>query len=716
MDSFSVASAQTTQSTNTSDSSYPILFQFQPSSISETKDVATNSTLDSPYAKQKSTVQVQLIKRVRIALALVGILSIVMVIFVLSFYLPTPEKQTNGYYNRDKVTIDSLQVDLKVLEIFVNNYFAKTSLRIQTNLSSSKTSPFVVKQTNISASMKKGNTFLNISLLSDEDTVKCWNLLYSSSDEDSIENCLHFDNGTWFGVGEREYQTWQVNDANISMVPFVTFDLLQGSENKSYGGVLEPYVVGSTGFAMLVDRRHPLYMSINSPNVGKLCFKLAPQSKRANPGAQRPLSVKICMAKNVLDVHRYMVRKFFKRTGAVPDTKMLISPVWSTWAKYKANITQEKVLKFAKEIKNNSMPISQLEIDDKYSTHYGDLDFDPVKFKDPRRMIQELHSMGMRVTIWVYPFANFDSKAFKEGLKYWVQVNGVPGMVVWWNGFGAILDVTNDKGADWFKKRLKDFKDAVGLDGFKFDAGEVRYLPTHHMLNKSLENVNFFSTKYVQLAESFGGISEVRVGYGNQDSRLFTRLLDRSSTWGIDNGLKSVLTATLTLGILGYPFILPDMVGGNAYKGLPDKELYVRWAQLNAFLPSIQFSLAPWDYDNETTVLVKAALHIRDSIAGDLLNFSKIAATDNHPIIRPLWWLAPEDRNALVNDSEFLVGDRYLVAPVLEKGAQDLVVYLVKGKWQEQFGSRTIYNVSENGYTMGYKVDLSDVIYFKRLD
>ena len=71
---------------------------------------------------------------------------------------------------------------------------------------------------------------------------------------------------------------------------------------------------------------------------------------------------------------------------------------------------------------------------------------------------------------------------------------------------------------------------------------------------------------------------------------------------GFDNGLKSVITTALTMSILGYPFILPDMIGGNAYVlkenstdidfeliGYPDKQLFIRWAQVTAFLPSMQY-------------------------------------------------------------------------------------------------------------------------------
>jgi len=41
------------------------------------------------------------------------------------------------------------------------------------------------------------------------------------------------------------------------------------------------------------------------------------------------------------------------------------------------------------------------------------------------------------------------------------------------------------------------------------------------------------------------------------------RQWDKASIWGLDNGLESVVTGALTLGILGYPFVLPDMIGGN---------------------------------------------------------------------------------------------------------------------------------------------------------
>ena len=65
----------------------------------------------------------------------------------------------------------------------------------------------------------------------------------------------------------------------------------------------------------------------------------------------------------------------------------------------------------------------------------------------------------------------------------------------------------------------------------------------------------------------------------------------RFSTWSTSNGLRSVIPTLLTSGLLGYPFCLPDMIGGNAYFGRkPDVELLVRWAQANALMPAMQVS------------------------------------------------------------------------------------------------------------------------------
>lgn len=52
------------------------------------------------------------------------------------------------------------------------------------------------------------------------------------------------------------------------------------------------------------------------------------------------------------------------------------------------------------------------------------------------------------------------------------------------------------------------------------------------------------------------------------------------------------------------PFsVLPDMIGGNGYGGAPSAELFVRWVQANTFMPAMQFSYVPWDYEDQNEEL-----------------------------------------------------------------------------------------------------------------
>ena len=167
---------------------------------------------------------------------------------------------------------------------------------------------------------------------------------------------------------------------------------------------------------------------------------------------------------------------------------------------------------------------------------------------------------------------------------------------------------------------------------------------------------------------------EVRVGCLTQSAPLMVRMLDRRSRWGIDNGLRTVIPTALTFGLLGYPFVLPDMIGGNEYEDVTiDAELYIRWLQVNIFLPAIQFSIPPWRFNDPTlTDLTKSLLSQRESYKATFEKLANDAVQYGWPIVRPLWWIDASANGSSPSywvDDQFLLGDDILVAPVLEQGA-----------------------------------------------
>lgn len=81
-------------------------------------------------------------------------------------------------------------------------------------------------------------------------------------------------------------------------------------------------------------------------------------------------------------------------------------------------------------------------------------------------------------------------------------------------------------------------------------------------------------------------------------------MVDRDSVWGLNNGLSTIITATLEMNLNGYTFVLPDMIGGNGYGTSVDElssEFFIRWVQANTFLPTMQYSFVPWNFDNEVS-------------------------------------------------------------------------------------------------------------------
>ena len=96
----------------------------------------------------------------------------------------------------------------------------------------------------------------------------------------------------------------------------------------------------------------------------------------------------------------------------------------------------------------------------------------------------------------------------------------------------------------------------------------------------------------------------------------------------------------LALALLSFP------TGGNGYPEeddgfsglqstiLPDRELYIRWVQLSAYLPSMQFSIAPWQYDEEVVEIARKAVEIHHSVVTPIvIEAAKKAVTHGESLL-----------------------------------------------------------------------------------
>jgi len=100
------------------------------------------------------------------------------------------------------------------------------------------------------------------------------------------------------------------------------------------------------------------------------------------------LKYDVCIGDNVKSVHQSTMKKFYKKPNGLVDETMLIRPLWSTWAQYKADVNQSIVLEFARRVVSEGFALSShIEIDDNWETCYGMEEFDLNKFPNPAGLL-----------------------------------------------------------------------------------------------------------------------------------------------------------------------------------------------------------------------------------------------------------------------------------------------------------------------------------------
>mmetsp|Transcript_12341 Transcript_12341/g.31273 ORF Transcript_12341/g.31273 Transcript_12341/m.31273 type:complete len:114 (-) Transcript_12341:234-575(-) len=81
--------------------------------------------------------------------------------------------------------------------------------------------------------------------------------------------------------------------------------------------------------------------------------------------------------------------------------------------------------------------------------------------------------------------------------------------------------------------------------------------------------------------------------------------------------------------------------------------------------------------------MVSQALAVRKELIGDMLRLAEDASLRLDPIVRPMWWLDPQDPATFEIYDQFALGDDVIVAPVVVKGQRQREVYLTAGTWED---------------------------------
>ena len=384
--------------------------------------------------------------------------------------------------------------------------------------------------------------------------------------------------------------------------------------------------------------------------------------------------------------------------------------------------TQQQALAVAKGYRDRKLPLDTLVVDFLNMTRQGELDLDPARWPDPAGMNRDLHAMGVRTMLSVWPHFAPGTRYYDMLLqKGWLirDTNGVPDHG-WYKKdvIGPNIDTTNPDAARWWWEAIRDrYIKPYGFDDIWLDETEPDVDPANDIFSigsgKRYYNVYpLFHTAsvYDGIRRDYGDTRRIlllaRAAYlGAQRNGTVFWSSDIVSSWDM---LKRSIPAGLNFAASGMaywdtdiagffspslpatyrperpPLIDPSDVRDNVDRFTDYPELFVRWFQWGTFQPVMRahgerMHNEVWSYGKQAEPILSAFLRLRYQLMPYIYSLGYRTYQTGAPFMRALFMDFPNDPNALDLKDEYMFGPAFLVAPVTEQGATSRKVYLPAG-------------------------------------
>lgn len=473
-----------------------------------------------------------------------------------------------------------------------------------------------------------------------------------------------------------------------------------------------PFMISSLGYGLLW----------NNPAVGRAVFGKNVTSFEAF--STQALDYWIVAG----DTPAELIEAYGSVAGTVPMMPEYGLGFWQCKLRYQ---TQEELLHVAREYKRQGLPIDVIVIDFFHWPHQGDWKFDPAYWPDPKAMIEELKSMGIQLMVSIWPTVETDSENYEEMLEngYLIRCDrGVDTSFIFLDKNTLPFDATNPEARGYVWAKVKEHYYDAGVRLFWLDEAEPEYNiydfdNYRYYSGTCLQTGNIYPSCYSQAfydgmkaAGQTNIVNLVRCAWaGSQKYGALVWSGDIPSTFG---SMKNQLAAGLNMGIAGIPWWTTDI--GGFYGGDPTnpefQELFIRWFQWGAFCPVMRLhgdreprqpqygttggyfcasgaDNEVWSYGPEAFEICKKYLRLREEMRDYTRKLMEEAHTKGLPLMRAMFVEFPDDPVCWELEEQYMYGDKYLVAPILNLGQRARKVYLPSGcGWRLSDGSQQIFS------------------------
>lgn len=473
-----------------------------------------------------------------------------------------------------------------------------------------------------------------------------------------------------------------------------------------------PFMISSLGYGLLW----------NNPAVGRAVFGKNVTSLEAF--STQALDYWIVAG----DTPAELIEAYGSVAGTVPMMPEYGLGFWQCKLRYQI---QEELLHVAREYKRQGLPIDVIVIDFFHWPHQGDWKFDPAYWPDPKAMIEDLKSMGIQLMVSIWPTVETDSENYEEMLEngYLIRCDrGVDTSFIFLDKNTLPFDATNPEARGYVWAKVKEHYYDAGVRLFWLDEAEPEYNiydfdNYRYYSGPCLQTGNIYPSCYSQAfydgmkaAGQTNIVNLVRCAWaGSQKYGALVWSGDIPSTFG---SMKNQLAAGLNMGIAGIPWWTTDI--GGFYGGDPTnpefQELFIRWFQWGAFCPVMRLhgdreprqpqygttggyfcasgaDNEVWSYGPEAFEICKKYLRLREEMRDYTRKLMEEAHTKGLPLMRAMFVEFPDDPVCWELEEQYMYGDKYLVAPILNLGQRARKVYLPSGcDWRLSDGSQQIFS------------------------
>ena len=528
-----------------------------------------------------------------------------------------------------------------------------------------------------------------------------------------------FDDEKIFGMGQYQQPYMDLKGC--------TLELAQRNSQISV-----PFAVSSLGYGMLW----------NNPAVGQVTFGKNYTEWTARSTKQMDYWL------TVADGPKQILENYTAVTGRAPMFPEDRMGLWQCKLRYR---TQDEVLSVARQYQKEGIHIDQIVIDFFHWTVQGDWKFDTTYWPDPKAMVDELHSMGIKVIVSVWPSVDRKSENFQPMMDRGLLIRTERGAAQTYDYQGDCveIDVFNPETRKYVweicKKNYYDFGiDAFWLDNSEPDYGVYDFDHYRYIAGPALSCSNIYPQLYSRVfydnMKDLGDgtvVNLLRCAWaGSQKYGNVVWSGDVPSTF---EAFYDQLQAGLNMGLAGIPWWTTD-VGGFMTDDVNDpdfQQLLIRWYEFAVYSAVLRmhgdrgpYNIPPldtrdwgggylhtgqpnelWSYGEENYRIMKKYYDIRIEMHDYIKQLYEEASKNGSPLIRAMFYEFPEDSKCWELQDQYMFGSDYLVAPIFHLNQFEREVYLPAGKWEDTRDHK-VYN---GGQTITADALLDSMPVFKRI-